>query len=124
MLNPYIKGEDKSLVLLGAQMRSDLVLGAMKQVSNRYLLAKVLAKATREFHRPGIRIEDTTNDVLVRFGCANPIAGENAVQMARTVGSRRRRPHPAVVNRAGTFNVLAVGEGSQAPSESSRVLVA
>jgi hypothetical protein len=45
-----IKGEDKFLVLSGAQMRLDLVFGAMKQVSNRFLLAKVLAKATRALH--------------------------------------------------------------------------
>ena len=41
-----IKGEGKSLVLSGAQMGSDLFLSARKQVSNRFLRAKVLAKAT------------------------------------------------------------------------------
>ena len=105
-------------------MRSNLVFGAMKQVSNRFLLAKVLAKATREIHRPGTRIEDTTNDVLLPCDCAYPIADENAVRISTTVGSRRSRPHPAVVHRAGIFAVLSVGASSQAPSESSRVLVA
>jgi hypothetical protein len=119
-----IKGEDKSMVLSGVQMRSDLVFGAMKQVSNRFLLAKVLAKATRELHRPGTRIEDTTNDVLVRCGCANPIADENAVRTPTTAGSRRSRPRRAVVHGHGTFTVLAAGESLQAPSEPSRVLVA
>ena len=119
-----IKGEDKSMVLSGVQMRSDLVFGAMKQVSNRFLLAKVLAKATRKLHRPGTRIEDTTNDVLVRCGCANPIADENAVRTLTTVASRRCRPRPAVVHRPGSLTVLPVGESSQAPSGHSQVLVA
>jgi len=105
-------------------MRSDLVFGAMTQVSNRFLLSKVLAKASREFHRPGGRIEDTTNDVLVRCGCTNPIADENAIRISTTVGSRRSRPHPAVMHRAGTITVLPVDEDSQAPSEPVRVLVA
>jgi hypothetical protein len=119
-----IKGEDKSMVLSGVQMRSDLVFGAMKQVSNRFLLAKVLAKATRELHRPGTRIEDTTNDVLVRCGCANPIAGENAVRIPTAVSSRSSRPRPAVVHRPGPFTVLPAGKSSQIPSELARVLVA
>jgi len=105
-------------------MRSDLVQGAMKQVSNRFLLVKVLAKATRAFHRPGVRIEDTTNDVLVRCGYANPIADEEATRIATTIGSRRSRPRLAVVHRAGSLTVLQVGESSAARSEPSRVLVA
>jgi hypothetical protein len=105
-------------------MRSDLVFGAMTQVSNRFLLAKVLAKAIREFHRPGARIEDTTNDVLVRCGCTNPIADENAIRISTTVGSRRSRPYPAAVHRAGIITVFSVDESSQAPSKPSRVLVA
>jgi hypothetical protein len=105
-------------------MRSDVVFDAMKQVSNRFLLVKVLATATRAFHKPGARLEDTTNEVLVRCGRANPIAEQNAVLIAATAGARRNRPHSAVVHRAGTSAVLPVGESSQAPSESQRVLVA
>jgi hypothetical protein len=73
-------------------MRSDLVFGAMTHVSNRYLLAKLLAKATRGLHRPGTRIEETANDILVRFGCVNPIADEEAVQDFVTVSLSRSRP--------------------------------
>lgn len=105
-------------------MRSDLVFGAMTQVSNRFLLVKVLAKATHEFHRPGARIEDTTNDVLVRCGCVNPIEDKNAARISTTVGSRRSRPYPSVAHRAGAFTVLPVSESSQAPSEPLKVLVA
>ena len=105
-------------------MRSDVVFSALKQVSYRFLLAKVLAKATREFHRPGARIEDTINDVLVRCGRVNPIAVENAVRPSSTNGPRRSRTRPAVGNRTGTRTVLPVGRNSQVASEPSAVLVA
>jgi hypothetical protein len=55
-------------------MRSELVTGALKHVSNRYLLTRLAAKAIRAFHRPNTRIADTTNDVLRRFSTANPVA--------------------------------------------------
>jgi hypothetical protein len=52
-------------------MRSDLVFGAMTYISNRYLLTMLGARATRKFHRPITRIQDTTNDVFERFTRAN-----------------------------------------------------
>lgn len=55
-------------------MRSELVFGAMAHISNRYLLSRFAAKAIRQFHRPNTRIEDTMNDVLVRFSSSDPIA--------------------------------------------------
>jgi hypothetical protein len=55
-------------------MRSELIFGALVHVRNRYQLALVLSKATRELHRPGTRIQDTMNDALVRFTGADPIA--------------------------------------------------
>jgi hypothetical protein len=55
-------------------MRSELVFGAMTYVSNRYLLTRVAAKATRKFHRPNTRIEDTANEVFGRLRYANPLA--------------------------------------------------
>ncbi len=54
-------------------MRSDLVFKSMSYVSNRYLLTRLVAKATRKLHRPNTRIEETTNDVLERFGRQNPM---------------------------------------------------
>jgi len=54
-------------------MRSELVFGAMAHVSNRFLLTKLASKATRKFHRPNTRIQDTTNDVFVRFSRSSPI---------------------------------------------------
>ena len=59
-------------------MRSDLVFGAMTNVSNRYLLSQLASKAARKLHRSGTRMQDTTNDVLVRFSRANPIGCEQA----------------------------------------------
>jgi hypothetical protein len=56
-------------------MRSELVFGAMAQVSNRFLLVKLAAMATRKLHRPNTRIQETMNDVLVRFTHADPKAG-------------------------------------------------
>jgi hypothetical protein len=54
-------------------MRSELVFGAISHVPNRFLLTKLASKATRRFHKPNTRIQDTTNDVFVRFGRSSPI---------------------------------------------------
>jgi hypothetical protein len=54
-------------------MRSELVFGAIAHVSNRFLLTKLASKATRKFHRPNTRIQDTTNDVFMRFSRPSPI---------------------------------------------------
>jgi len=67
-------------------MRSELVFGAMTYISNRYLLTMLGARATRKFHRPNTRIQDTTNDVFERFTRANPIA------VARYAGTLRSSP--------------------------------
>jgi hypothetical protein len=56
-------------------MRSELIFGAMTYVSNRFLLSTLASKATRSFHRPNTRIEDTTNEVFERFTQVNPLAG-------------------------------------------------
>ena len=56
-------------------MRSELICGAMTNVSNRFLLTRLASKATRCFHRPNTRIEDTVNEVLARFTHAQPLAG-------------------------------------------------
>ena len=56
-------------------MRSELVFGAMTYVSSRFLLTTLAAKATRRFHRPNTRIQDTANGVFERFAYANPLAG-------------------------------------------------
>lgn len=67
-------------------MRSDLVFGAMTHVSNRFLLVKLAAMATRKLHRPNTRIQETMNDVLIRFSQTNPMVDEpnnDSVQAVR-----------------------------------------
>jgi hypothetical protein len=56
-------------------MRSDLIFGALTYVPNRFLLTSLAAKATRRFHRPNTRVEDTANEVFERFTHNNPLAG-------------------------------------------------
>lgn len=53
-------------------MRSDLVFGALSHVSNRYQLCQLASKATRKLHKPNTRLQDTTNDVLIRFKKTHP----------------------------------------------------
>jgi hypothetical protein len=65
-------------------MRSQLIFGAMTYISNRYLLTMLAAWATRKFHRPNTRIQDTTNDVFERFTRANITA---AARYAGTIQS-------------------------------------
>ena len=45
-------------------MRSELGFAAKRQLSDRYALCRIAATATRKFHRPKTRIEDTTDAVL------------------------------------------------------------
>jgi hypothetical protein len=39
-------------------------------VQNRYMLCQLVSKATRKFHRPSTRVQDTMNEVLKRFSGA------------------------------------------------------
>jgi hypothetical protein len=55
-------------------MRSDLIFGALSHVKNRYQLCQLAAKATRKLHKPNTRLQDTTNEVLVRFNASDPAA--------------------------------------------------
>jgi hypothetical protein len=59
-------------------MRSDLIYGALTHISNRYQLCQLASKATRRLHKPHARLQDTTNEVLVRIHQTNPIARATA----------------------------------------------
>ncbi|HKD85713.1 MAG TPA: hypothetical protein VKB58_13265 [Terriglobales bacterium] len=48
-------------------MRSELVFEAIHTLRNRYTLCQLASKATRKFHKPNTRIQDTTNEVLHRI---------------------------------------------------------
>jgi hypothetical protein len=53
-------------------MRSELIFGALTHVNNRYQLCQLASKATRKLHKPNTRLQDTMNDVLVRFREQSP----------------------------------------------------
>jgi hypothetical protein len=47
-----------------------LIYDALDTVRNRYLLCQLISKATRKFHKPNTRVQETMNDVLVLVGQA------------------------------------------------------
>jgi hypothetical protein len=48
-------------------MRSDRVFDALHTMRNRYMLCQLASKATRKFHKPNTRIQETMNEVLDRI---------------------------------------------------------
>jgi hypothetical protein len=95
-------------------MRSDLVFGATAYISNRFLLTKLAAKATRKLHRPNTRIQETMNDVFVRFGHANPMAVVPTHRHFASVPLRRASGDSGVVGRSTSHRV---NEMDRMPSE-------
>jgi hypothetical protein len=75
----------------GNFMRSDLIYGALAHISNRYQLCQLASKATRKLHKPNTRLQDTTNEVLVRFHHANPVGQSDEVKVASERISQQRR---------------------------------
>ena len=61
-------------------MRSELVFAAEQTLPNRYSLCRVVSMATRKFHQPNTRVEETTDAVLRHI--ANASAG--VVELDRT----------------------------------------
>lgn len=49
------------------EMRSDRVFDALHTLRNRYMLCQLASKATRKFHKPNTRIQETMNEVLDRI---------------------------------------------------------
>lgn len=70
-------------------MRSDLVFGALSHVSNRYQLCQLASKATRKLHKPNTRLQDTTNEVLVRFRTSHPGSMPTPATTEESVEQRR-----------------------------------
>jgi len=52
-------------------MRAQLTVVALGREPNRYLLTKLIAKATRKLHRSNTRVQDTMNDALELFSGPN-----------------------------------------------------
>jgi hypothetical protein len=69
-------------------MRADLTFMALAHESNRYLLIRLIAKATRKLHRPNTRLQDTMNDAFERFGCSKPRADRRAAEAASSSEGR------------------------------------
>lgn len=89
-----VEEQFQSSKLLEDTMRSELVFAAMAHVPNRFLLTKLAATAARKFHRPHGRLEETVNDVLVRFRDVNRAPGtrnSGNMQPNRHKGSARPR---------------------------------
>jgi hypothetical protein len=84
-----IEEQDQSRLFEEDMMRSELIFGALTHVQGRFLLAKLAAKATRKLHRPNTRIQETTNDVLVRFSRRNPIPITRYASQTATIPLRR-----------------------------------
>ena len=70
-------------------MRSELVFEAMANISNRFQLTMLAAKATRKLHRPNTRIQETANDVLIRLSHTKPIENVQPIRDTPT-GSLRK----------------------------------
>ncbi|HKM86164.1 MAG TPA: hypothetical protein VJW96_08145 [Terriglobales bacterium] len=51
-------------------MRSDRVFDALHTLRNRYMLCQLASKATRKFHKPNTRIQETMNDVFDKIADA------------------------------------------------------
>jgi hypothetical protein len=76
-------------------MRSELVFAVMPHVPNRFLLTRLAATATRRFHRPNTRMQETVNEVLIRFNRARLIpearTESNVQPLRRTERNRSRQ---------------------------------
>jgi len=70
-LSPTGSQEGKLAVYPGKEgtllMRSDRVFDALHTLRNRYMLCQLASKATRKFHKPNTRIQETMNEVLDRI---------------------------------------------------------
>lgn len=53
-------------------MRSELIFVAVTRESNRFMLARLAAKATRILHWPHTRIQDTMNNALQQLARCGP----------------------------------------------------
>lgn len=71
-------------------MRSNLIYDALDTVTNRYLLCQLVSKATRKFHKPNTRIQETMNDVLERVGDAGEAEEVITVPAAEVAETQRR----------------------------------
>ena len=72
-------------------MRAALLFIARADESNRYQLAKFVAKVTRMLHRPDTRVQDTMNEAFKWLGRFKPGAAKANITWN---GSSLRPPPP------------------------------
>lgn len=97
-------------------MRSDLIFKAKVHVSNRYQLARLVSRATRALHRPGTRIEDTMNDVLMHFSRANPVAASGSRSEQTGLSLHHRKPRTSSSLETGfEFGPMVRDQSVQTP---------
>ncbi len=82
---PLLEREKKEVLRYASQ----LIFGALTHVRNRYELCQLASKAARKLHKPTTRLQDTMNDVLVRFHKANPM-GETSLPVEQLRKQERR----------------------------------
>jgi hypothetical protein len=70
-------------------MRSELVFEAIANISNRFQLTMLAAKATRKLHRPNTRIQETANDVLIRLSQTKPVEDVQPIRDMPTEALRK-----------------------------------
>ena len=91
-------------------MRSDRVFDALHTLRNRYMLCQLASKATRKFHRPNTRIQETMNQVFDKIADAErhdilrnlrilPKHNGELLKQPRRVPTRRQRICPARDNK-------------------------
>ncbi len=101
-------------------MRSDLVFRSLTHVRNRYRLCKLASKATRRFHRPNSRLQDTINDVLSRFYAANPEGEVREEMPAAQRAGRRGTAYRAGSARLDLSNARRNSTSERIPTSASR----
>jgi hypothetical protein len=70
-------------------MRSDKVFEALHTVQNRYMLCQLASKATRRFHRPNTRIQETTNEIFLKIAGAQK--NDDVMAIPATASEAQRR---------------------------------
>ena len=69
-------------------MRSNLVFQASAPMQNRFMLCQLLSKATRKFHRPATRVQETMNEVMTKFAATREA---EALMAPATTGRAQRK---------------------------------
>jgi hypothetical protein len=77
-------------------MRSDLIYRALTYILNRYQLCQLASKTICKLHKPHTRLQDTTNEVLVRFHQTSPIAPSTAMRAGIFAKPLEARPSVSI----------------------------